>query len=66
MGQHEDTLKDIEETFGIVPGFMKALPEEVNELYWWRMAFFLYPSLFSLSARTCSWVHHRHKTPVLQ
>jgi len=33
MGQHEDTLKDIEETFGIVPGFMKALPEEVNELY---------------------------------
>ena len=29
MSGYEDTLKDIEETFGIVPGFMKALPQEV-------------------------------------
>ena len=29
MGEYEDTIKDIEETFGIVPGFMKALPQEV-------------------------------------
>src|SRR5665647_1669562 len=29
MSGYEDTLKDIEETFSIVPGFMKALPQEV-------------------------------------
>jgi hypothetical protein len=29
MGDYENTLKDIEETFGIVPGFMKALPQDV-------------------------------------
>lgn len=29
MGEYEDTLKDIEKTFGIVPGFMKGLPQEV-------------------------------------
>src|SRR3990170_753252 len=33
MGKYEDTLKDIRETLGIVPGFMKALPRDamVNE-----------------------------------
>jgi len=29
MGQYEDTLKDIQKTFGIVPGFMKAIPKDV-------------------------------------
>jgi AhpD family alkylhydroperoxidase len=29
MGQYEDTLKDIEKTFGMVPGFMKAIPKDV-------------------------------------
>ena len=29
MGKYEDTLKDIETTLGIVPGFMKALAEDV-------------------------------------
>ena len=29
MGEYEDTLKDIEKTIGIVPGFMKALPRDV-------------------------------------
>jgi len=29
MGEYEDTLKDIEKTLGIVPGFMKALPKDV-------------------------------------
>jgi len=29
MGEYEDTLRDIEKTIGIVPGFMKALPREV-------------------------------------
>ncbi|NOQ48110.1 MAG: carboxymuconolactone decarboxylase family protein, partial [Methanococcoides sp.] len=28
MGEYEDTIKDIEESLGIVPGFMKALPKE--------------------------------------
>lgn len=29
MGIYEETLKDIKGSMGIVPGFMKALPEEV-------------------------------------
>jgi AhpD family alkylhydroperoxidase len=29
MGEYEDTLKDIEKNFGIVPGFMKAIPKDV-------------------------------------
>lgn len=29
MGKYEETLKDIEETLGILPGFMKELPEMV-------------------------------------
>jgi AhpD family alkylhydroperoxidase len=29
MGEYEDTLKDIEKTFGFVPGFMKGLPRDV-------------------------------------
>ena len=29
MGQYEDTLKDIEKSLGIVPGFMKAIPKDV-------------------------------------
>ena len=29
MGEYEDTLKDIETSLGIVPGFMKALPTDV-------------------------------------
>jgi AhpD family alkylhydroperoxidase len=29
VGKYEDTLKDIETTLGIVPGFMKALAEDV-------------------------------------
>jgi AhpD family alkylhydroperoxidase len=29
MGEYEDTLKDIEKSLGIVPGFMKALPQDV-------------------------------------
>lgn len=29
MGEYEDTLKDIEKTFGTVPGFMKAIPSDV-------------------------------------
>jgi len=28
MGEYEDTLKDIEKTFGFVPGFMKGLPKD--------------------------------------
>lgn len=33
MGAYEDTVKDIQKTMGIVPGFMKALPRDalVNE-----------------------------------
>ncbi len=33
MGTYEDTVKDIQKTLGIVPGFMKALPRDalVNE-----------------------------------
>jgi AhpD family alkylhydroperoxidase len=29
MGEYEDTLRDIEKTFGFVPGFMKGLPQDV-------------------------------------
>jgi AhpD family alkylhydroperoxidase len=29
MGEYEDTLKDIERTLGMVPGFMKAIPKDV-------------------------------------
>lgn len=29
MGEYDETLKDIEETFGFVPGFMKGLPQDV-------------------------------------
>ena len=31
---YEETLKDIEETLGIVPGFMNALPEDVLIQEW--------------------------------
>ena len=29
IGDYENTLKEIEETFSIVPGFMKPLPQDV-------------------------------------
>jgi AhpD family alkylhydroperoxidase len=34
MGAYENTLKDIEKTLGMVPGFMKALPKEVLVQEW--------------------------------
>ena len=34
MGNYEETLKDIEITLGIVPGFMKAIPAEVLVSDW--------------------------------
>ncbi len=34
MAAYEDTLKDIETTIGIVPGFMKGLPEDVLVQDW--------------------------------
>src|SRR3989304_283288 len=34
MAKYEDTIKDIEKTLGIVPGFMKALPEIVLIQEW--------------------------------
>ena len=34
MGVYENTLKDIEKTMGIVPGFMKGLPEDVLVQEW--------------------------------
>ena len=34
MGDYEDTLKDIETSLGIVPGFMKALPADVLVQDW--------------------------------
>ncbi len=34
MGEYEDTLKDIEKNFGIVPGFMKAIPRDVLVRDW--------------------------------
>jgi hypothetical protein len=33
MAEYEDTLKDIEASLGIVPGFMKALPADVLKGY---------------------------------
>jgi len=29
MADYEDTLRDIQGTLGLVPGFMKALPKDV-------------------------------------
>jgi AhpD family alkylhydroperoxidase len=29
MGQYEDTLNDVKKSFGIIPGFIKALPQDV-------------------------------------
>jgi AhpD family alkylhydroperoxidase len=34
MAEYEETLKDIEKTFGIVPGFMKAIPADVLVKEW--------------------------------
>ncbi len=34
MGKYDDTLKDIETTLGIVPGFWKALAEDVVIQEW--------------------------------
>lgn len=34
MGEYEDTLDDIKKTLGIVPGFMRALPEDVLVKDW--------------------------------
>ncbi len=29
MGEYEDTLKDVQKTYGIVPGFLKGIPQDV-------------------------------------
>jgi len=34
MGVYENTLKDIENTMGLVPGFMKGLPKDVLIQEW--------------------------------
>ena len=34
MAKYEDTIRDIEKTLGIVPGFMKALPKDVLIQEW--------------------------------
>jgi len=34
MGEYEDTLRDIQKAFGIVPGFMKAIPADVLVKEW--------------------------------
>jgi AhpD family alkylhydroperoxidase len=34
MGEYEDTLKDIQKTLGMVPGFMKAVPKDVLVQDW--------------------------------
>jgi hypothetical protein len=34
MEKYEDTIKDIEKTLGIVPGFMKGLPKDVLIQEW--------------------------------
>jgi len=37
MGEYEETLKDIKKNFGIVPGFMKAIPKDVLVRDWQLM-----------------------------
>jgi AhpD family alkylhydroperoxidase len=34
MNEYQETLNDIEKTFGFVPGFMKALPQDVLTHDW--------------------------------
>jgi AhpD family alkylhydroperoxidase len=34
VGEYEDTLKDIRKSFGLVPGFMKAIPKDVLMKDW--------------------------------
>ena len=34
MDQYEKTLDDVKKTFGLVPGFMKALPKDVLVAEW--------------------------------
>lgn len=34
MSKYEDTIKDIEKTFGMVPDFMKAMPKDVLVADW--------------------------------
>ena len=34
MSEYQNTLKDIEKTLGIVPGFMKAIPKDVLVQDW--------------------------------
>lgn len=34
MGEYEDTLRDMQKAFGIVPGFMKAIPADVLVKEW--------------------------------
>ena len=34
MGEYEDTLKDIQKSIGIVPGFVKGLPQDVLNHDW--------------------------------
>jgi AhpD family alkylhydroperoxidase len=34
LGKYEDTLEDIKQTLGIVPGFMKAIPKDVLVQDW--------------------------------
>lgn len=34
MGEYEDTLKDIQNTLGLVPGFMKAIPKDALVQDW--------------------------------
>jgi AhpD family alkylhydroperoxidase len=34
MGEYEDTVKDIEKSFGFVPGFMKPVPKDVLVKQW--------------------------------
>lgn len=34
MGEYGDTLRDVQKVFGIVPGFMKAIPADVLVREW--------------------------------
>ncbi len=34
MGEYQDTLNDIKKAFGFVPGFMKAIPQDVLVKDW--------------------------------